>query len=64
MQDATKYYTPTEAAQILRVSPKTLSKWRGNGDGPIFRKAGRKILYAAIDLEAFMEPHRSTKKAA
>jgi hypothetical protein len=40
-----------EAAQFLNLSPRTLEKQRVIGGGPRFRKFGRGVLYAVIDLE-------------
>jgi transposase len=42
-----------EAAQFLNLSPRTLEKQRVIGGGPRFRKFGRRVLYAVIDLEAW-----------
>ncbi len=55
-----RYLKPREAAEILRVSEKTLAKWRWNGGGPVFCRVGRKILYREDDLSAFVTRHRST----
>ncbi len=55
-----RYLKPREAAEILRVSEKTLAKWRWNGGGPVFCRIGRKILYRDDDLSAFVTRHRST----
>jgi len=45
------YLSCEEAAQFLRMSPRTLEKFRVIGGGPRFRKFGRRVLYAATDLE-------------
>ncbi len=42
-----------EAADILNLSPRTLEKQRVIGGGPRFRKFGRRVLYAVIDLETW-----------
>jgi hypothetical protein len=42
-----------EAAKFLNLSPRTLEKQRVIGGGPRFRKFGRRVLYAAKDLEAW-----------
>lgn len=46
-----------EAAASIRlgVSPRTLQAWRVSGGGPIYRKIGRRVLYATADLAAFIE---------
>ena len=47
----TKYLTSKDAAEFLCVSPLTLRKWRWEGKGPQFVKAGRKVLYRLQDIE-------------
>jgi hypothetical protein len=43
----------TEAADFLKLSPRTLEKHRVIGGGPKFRKFGRRVVYALVDLEAW-----------
>ena len=45
------YLTNDEAAAFLRLSPRTLEKQRVIGGGPRFRKFGRRVMYAVVDLE-------------
>lgn len=52
-----RYLTNSEAADYLRLSPRTLEKLRVLGGGPRFRKFGRRVLYAAGDLEAWADDH-------
>jgi hypothetical protein len=40
-----------EAAEYLKLSPRTLEKLRVGGGGPPFRKLGRRVVYALADLE-------------
>ncbi|MCW6532511.1 helix-turn-helix domain-containing protein [Sphingomonas sp. MMSM20] len=42
-----------EAAAFLRLSPRTLEKYRVIGGGPRFRKFGRRVFYAGADLVAW-----------
>jgi excisionase family DNA binding protein len=50
------YLTPTEAATYLRVSPKTLARWRWAGNGPRYVKPTRRIIrYARADLDAWLQ---------
>ena len=35
-----------QAAHYLRLSPRTLDRQRLTGDGPRFRKFGRRVIYA------------------
>ncbi|MBO9357679.1 helix-turn-helix domain-containing protein [Bordetella petrii] len=55
-----RYLTNSEAADYLRLSPRTLEKLRVQGGGPRFRKFGRRVLYAAADLEAWADDHSYT----
>ena len=49
------YLLPDEAATYLRVAVKTLTKWRGQGKGPPYRKvAGSLIRYVQSELDAWM----------
>jgi hypothetical protein len=57
----TKFYDTKDAAKKLeRLSPRTLEKWRVEGNGPPFRKFGRKVVYAESDLESWAEGQRRT----
>src|SRR5450759_5341932 len=48
---ALRYLTNEEAAMFLKLSPRTLDKFRVLGGGPKFRKFGRRVIYALDDLE-------------
>lgn len=48
---APTFLTERETAEFLRVSVRTVQRWRVTGAGPPFRAHGRRILYAASDLE-------------
>lgn len=50
-----RYLTNDEAAEYLRLSPRTLEKQRVIGGGPKFRKFGRRVMYAASDLDAWAD---------
>ena len=47
--------TESEAAEFLRLKPKTMARWRWAGTGPIYRKIGGAVRYSATDLQAFVE---------
>jgi hypothetical protein len=49
----TPYLNQAEAADFLRLSERTLERWRVEGHGPRFRRFGRRIVYAQGDLEAW-----------
>jgi excisionase family DNA binding protein len=53
-----RYLTTPEVAEILRTSPETVRYWRHVGTGPASFKVGRKVLYAATDVEAFIRAAR------
>ena len=50
-----RYMTNDEAAEYLRLSPRTLEKQRVIGGGPKFRKFGRRVMYAVSDLDAWAD---------
>lgn len=47
--------TEAEAAEFLRVSPKTLQSWRYRGVEPRYRKLQSVVRYELGDLIAFIE---------
>jgi len=47
-----------EAADALGISAATLAKWRALGKGPPFLKIGRRVLYDASDLRAYLASAR------
>ena len=49
------YLIQEEAAKLLRLSPRTLERQRLDGTGPKFVKLGRRVLYRASDLEAWLQ---------
>ncbi|MEQ8399237.1 DNA-binding protein [Thalassobaculum sp.] len=47
------------AAVYLSLSASTLAKMRLRGDGPLYMKAGpRVVLYDAVDLDAWLESRK------
>ena len=47
------YFSPTQAAAYLGLSPSTLSRWRVKGCGPSHRKFGSTVHYAIADLDLY-----------
>jgi hypothetical protein len=48
-----------QAAAYVQLSPDTLAKMRVRGDGPVFSKAGRRVvLYAQDDLDNWLNERR------
>jgi hypothetical protein len=50
--------TPTEAADLLRLSTSWLAKARMRGDGPPFLKFGRSVRYGEGALVQWMKSHQ------
>lgn len=50
-----RFLRPKEAAEILRVKPKTLANWRSLGKGPDWRRHGGLIVYEATDVFRFSD---------
>lgn len=50
---AETFLTNGEAAQHLKLSPRTLEKLRVIGGGPRFRKFGHRVIYARSELDAW-----------
>ena len=50
-----RYLDNDEAAAFLKLSPRTLEKQRVVGGGPLFRKFGRRVVYALVDLQAWAD---------
>ncbi len=53
--DVRHFLTTAEAAALLRLSPRTLEKRRIDGGGPCYRKFGRRVVYARVDLESWVD---------
>ncbi len=49
-----------EAALVLRISARTLRRWRDEGTGPKFVRYGRAIRYTRGDLERFVSQSRTS----
>ncbi len=51
-----KYLSETELSALLRVSQRTIQRWRANGDGPPFIRVGAKsIRYELSSCKAWAE---------
>jgi predicted DNA-binding transcriptional regulator AlpA len=50
-----KVVTTAEAARVLGLSESTLAKLRLNGNGPIYCKLGRRVVYRTADLEQWLQ---------
>ncbi len=45
-------------SELIGVAPRTLERWRVEGSGPRFCRAGRKILYPSEDVEKWLLANR------
>jgi len=52
------YLNTIEAAKHLRLSPRTLENMRLTGEGPVYRKHGRLVVYHPADLIAWSESRK------
>jgi predicted DNA-binding transcriptional regulator AlpA len=54
----TKLNSTRATAKILGRSPNTLLRWRRDGTGPVFVRAGRQIGYTDEDIAAWLAKNR------
>ena len=47
-----------ELAARLKISPRTLERWRWTGEGPAFLKIGGRVIYRLEDVEAYEDGRR------
>jgi hypothetical protein len=47
--------TAGQAAKVLGLAPSTLAKLRLSGNGPVYCKLGRRVVYRREDLAAWLE---------
>jgi predicted DNA-binding transcriptional regulator AlpA len=64
-----RYLTEAEAAAVLRMSRRSLERWRASGDGPPFTRVGaRRVAYSEHALREWAEartyPHRAAEVVA
>lgn len=57
------YLIQREAARYLRISERSLERWRVEGTGPKFRRFGRRVVYAQHDLVEWAEANTFTSTA-
>ena len=66
------FYSETDLSKRCGISRRTLQGWRQRGGGPPSVKAGRRILYARVDFDQWLEartrglgtpPHSATDLA-
>ena len=47
--------TADDLADTIRVSKRTIIRWRSEGRGPAYVKAGHRVLYKRADVMAWLE---------
>lgn len=47
-----------EAARYVRLSPRTLERYRVTGEGPEYLKVGRRVFYRRMKLDEWLERKR------
>jgi len=59
------YLKPDQLSELINVAKSTLARWRVEGNGPPFMKAGRAVLYAANDVHEWLakSARQSTSEA-
>jgi predicted DNA-binding transcriptional regulator AlpA len=61
----TRYLDERAAAQLLKVSPRTMQRWRAGGGGPRFIRAGaRRVLYTVAEIERWAAARTFAHRAA
>ena len=58
MSEQHNLLTTKEAAAYLRLSHRTLERYRVTGEGPTFVKARRRVFYRQADLDQWLENSR------
>jgi predicted site-specific integrase-resolvase len=48
--------TPKEAAAFLKVSPRSMERWRNKGTGPKFSRLNGRVRYSMSDVQAWLIP--------
>ncbi|RKY39752.1 MAG: helix-turn-helix domain-containing protein [Candidatus Makaraimicrobium thalassicum] len=57
-----RYLTRKQVAELFGVSPKWLANLSSQGRGPKYFKLGRKVLYRAEDVEAWIQKNATAVK--
>ena len=60
---ASELLSPTEVAAKIKMSPRTLQKWRCNGRGPQYVRLGHAVRYREQDVDAWVESKLSRNSA-
>lgn len=60
MAETSKVLVCRDAARMVGLSESTLAKMRLNGNGPVYCKLGRRVVYRAADLEQWLQSRTVT----
>lgn len=63
MPENSKVLVSRDAARFVGLSESTLAKMRLNGNGPVYCKLGRRVVYRPSDLEDWLQA-RTTRDTA
>jgi hypothetical protein len=55
------FLTTVEAAELVRLSPRTLEKHRIHGTGPAFKKVCGRVIYATADVLGWVDAGSKTR---
>ena len=55
MSDMPKVVSAQVASRFVGLSESTLAKLRLNGNGPVYCKLGRRVVYRPVDLEQWLQ---------
>lgn len=55
MAELPKVVTAKTAARYVGLSESTLAKLRLNGNGPMYCKLGRRVVYRPVDLDLWLQ---------
>ena len=55
MEELSTVITASQAAKLVGLSESTLAKLRLNGNGPLYCKLGRRVVYRPSDLEQWLQ---------
>lgn len=59
-----RYLTTAEVAELCRTSAETVRYWRHVGKGARSFKVGRRVLYDAADVEAWLAQLRDAEQSS
>ena len=57
------FLSTRETADMLQVSMRTLARWRAQGNGPDYRRFGRRVLYRLRDVKEWTKRQRVVNEA-